>query len=225
MAMVAEALPNGTWLSKPQLAFHLSNGTLNSVMDRIRMQRYRVVFLDVRNLSDLAQRQVTYTARQYQLVPIAWIQSPQFRALSVQQIMDEGRYADGIQVDDHFFSHYSRSAFYALRSQYPKYIFCSIQPFQAASAPQTGCNQRDVQCYSPIGFDKCVELADRLKAVTSLAAQSTLSYSTRMGGRAFNVFLWPHSDEFVTRSPMPSRTPSAWQTVFPNPMPTNAFTR
>jgi hypothetical protein len=50
-AAVADALPNGTWFSKPQIMFHLSNGTLGPVMERVRAQRYRVVFLDFRNVS------------------------------------------------------------------------------------------------------------------------------------------------------------------------------
>ncbi len=201
-AAIAEALPNGTWFSKPQIMFHLSNATLGPVMERVRAQRYRIVFLDFRNVSELDQQRVVQTVRQNQLVPVAWIQSPQLRALSVQQLVEEGQYTDGIQVDDHFFTHYSRSAFYALRSQYRKPIYCSIQPFQAASVPPTGCNQIDIQCYSPINLTQCVGLADRLKAVTSLSAQNTLGYRDLMGGRSFNVFLWPHSDEFVRRDPI-----------------------
>jgi hypothetical protein len=198
-AAVANALPNGTWFSKPQIMFHLSNATLDSVMERVRAQRYRVVFLDFRNVSDLDQRRVVQTVRQYQLVPVAWIQSPQFRSLSVQQLAAEGQYTDGIQVDDHFFTHYSRSAFYALRSQYRKPIYCSIQPFQAALVPPSGCNQVDVQCYSPINVKQCVALADRLRAITSLSSQNTLGYRNLIGERSFNVFLWPHSDEFIRR--------------------------
>jgi hypothetical protein len=201
-ALIADALPNGTWFSKPQIMFHLSNATLDPVMQRVRAQRYRVVFLDFRHVSDLDQQRVVQTVRQNQLVPVAWIQSPQFRALSVQQLAEEGQYTDGIQVDDHFFTHYSRSAFYALRSQYRKPIYCSIQPFQAALVPPSGCNQVDVQCYSPINVKQCVGLADRLRAITSLSAQNTLSYRDLMGGRSFNVFLWPHSDEFVRREPV-----------------------
>jgi hypothetical protein len=201
-AAIAEALPNGTWLSKPQIMFHLSNATLGPVMERVRAQRYRVVFLDFRNVSDLDQQRVVQTVRQNQLIPVAWIQSPQFRALSVQQLAEEGQYTDGIQVDDHFFTHYSRSAFYALRSQYKKPIYCSIQPFQAALVPPSGCNQVDVQCYSPISVKQCVGLADRLRAITSLSAQNTLGYRDLMGERSFNVFLWPHSDEFVRREPV-----------------------
>lgn len=201
-AAIADALPNGTWFSKPQIMFHLSNATLDPVMQRVRAQRYRVVFLDFRNVSDRDQQRVAQTVRQNQLVPVAWIQSPQFRALSVQQLADEGQHTDGIQVDDHFFTHYSRSAFYALRSQYRKPIYCSIQPFQATLVPPSGCNQIDVQCYSPINVRKCVGLADRLRAITSLSAQNTLGYRDLMGERAFNVFLWPHSDEFVRREPI-----------------------
>jgi hypothetical protein len=200
-AAVAGALPNGTWFSKPQIMFHLSNGTLGPVMERVRAQRYRVVFFDFRNVSDLDQQKVTQAARNYQLIPVAWIQSPQFRALSVQQLVDEGKYTDGIQVDDHYFAHYSQRDFHALRSQYTKPIYCSIQPFQAALVPTAGCNQVDVQCYSAITLRQCVGLADRLKAVTSLSAQNTLGFGEVVGGRSFNVFLWPHSDEFAGRKP------------------------
>ncbi len=197
----ANASPYGTWLSKPQIMFHLSNGTLGPALQRMRAQQYRVVFLDFRHVSDLDQQKVAQVARQSQLMSITWIQSPQFRSLSVQQLMDEGRHTDGIQVDDHYFTHYSRSDFYALRSQYRKQIFCSIQPFQAAIVPPTGCNQIDVQCYSPVKFKQCMGLADRLRAVPSLSTQNTLGYRNLMGERSFNVFLWPHTDEFVNRQP------------------------
>lgn len=197
----ANASPYGTWLSKPQIMFHLSNGTLGPAMQRMRAQQYKVVFLDFRNVSALDQQKVAQAARQSQLMPVTWIQSPQFRALSVRQLIDEGKYTDGIQVDDHYFANYSLSDFYALRSQYTKQIFCSIQPFQAAQVPRAGCNQIDVQCYSPVKFKQCVGLADRLRAVPSLSTQNTLGYRDRMGERSFNVFLWPHSDEFVVRGP------------------------
>jgi hypothetical protein len=198
-AVAADALPNGTWFSKPQIMFHLSNGTLGPVMERVRAQRYRVVFLDFRNVSDLDQQKVAQAVRYYQLIPVTWIQSPQFRALSVEQLVNEGKYTDGIQVDDHYFANYSRRDFSALRSQYRKPIYCSIQPFQAALVPPTGCNQIDVQCYSPLTLRQCVGLADRLKAVTSLSAQNTMGFGEVIGGRSFNVFLWPHSDEFSGR--------------------------
>ncbi len=210
----AEARPNGTWLSKPQIMFHLSNATLGSVMERMKAQRYRVVFLDFRNVSNQDQQRVAQTVRQYQLVPVAWIQSPQYRTLSMQQIVDEGRYADGIQVDDHFFANYSRKEFRQLRSLYSKQIYCSIQPFQAALLPLTGCNQRDVQCYAPINLKKCVRLADTLKAVTSLSSQNTLGYRDRIGERSFNVFLWPYSNEFATRAPAPHAESTSWRTGF-----------
>jgi hypothetical protein len=207
----AESRPNGTWLSKPQIMFHLSNKTLGSVMERMRVQRYRVVFLDFRNISDQDQQRVAQTVRQYQLVPIVWVQSPQYRTLSMQQIAEEGQYTDGIQIDDHFFANYSRQEFYKLRSLYKKQIYCSIQPFQASLLPSTGCNQRDVQCYAPINFKKCVGLADSLKAVTSLSAENTLGYRDRMGERAFNVFLWPHSNEFATRAAAPRAESTSWR--------------
>jgi hypothetical protein len=198
---VANASPYGTWLSKPQILFHLSNGTLEPAMARMRTQQFSVVFLDFRHVSGSDQQRVAQIARQHQLIPITWIQSPQYRSLSVQQLMDEGRYTDGIQVDDHFFSNYSPADFQALRSQYSKLIFCSIQPFQASVVPRSGCNKLDVQCYSPKSFRQCLGLADRLGAITSLSTENTLSHRDRMGGRSFNVFLWPHSDEFVNRDP------------------------
>jgi hypothetical protein len=213
-ASIANASPYGTWLSKPQIMFHLSNGTLGPALQRMRAQQYRVVFLDFRNVSALDQQKVAQAARQSQLMPVTWIQSPQFRALSVQQLIDEGKYTDGIQVDDHYFAHYSLSDFYALRSQYTKQIFCSIQPFQAANVPPTGCNQIDVQCYSPIKFKQCVGLADRLRAVPSLSAQNTMGYREQMGERSFNVFLWPHSDEFVVREPAQKLEVTSWSPRF-----------
>jgi hypothetical protein len=194
---VANASPYGTWLSKPQIMFHLTNGTLEPAMARMKAQQYSVVFLDFRNVPEPEQQRVAQVARQYQLMPITWIQSPQFRSLSVQQLMDEGQYTDGIQLDDHFFSNYSQANFQALRSQYKKLIFCSIQPFQASIVPRSGCNKLDVQCYSPKSFRQCLGLADRLGAITSLSTENTLGHRNRMGGRSFNVFLWPHSDEFV----------------------------
>jgi hypothetical protein len=200
-AAAATAQPYGTWLSKPQIMFHLSNRTLGSAMARMRAQQYRVVFLDFRHVSPADQQRVAQTARQNYLMPITWIQSPQLRSLSVPQMINEGRYTDGIQVDDHFFTNYSQNFFYSLRSQYRKPIFCSIQPFQAAKVPRSGCNKLDVQCYSAKGFKKCVELADKLGAIPSLSTENTLSYRHNTGGRSYNVFLWPHSNEFISRSP------------------------
>lgn len=197
---VANARPNGTWLSKPQIWFHTSNNTLDAVMSRMRAQRYKYVFLDVRNVSDEDQRLVTQKIRQYDLVPIVWVQSPQLRSMSVQDLIYEARHADGIQVDDHYFSHYSRYDFSRLRSAYRKPIFCSIQPFQSKVLPTQGCNQIDVQCYTPQTFQRCLGLADRLKAVTSLSTKNTLKYQYKMGGRSYNVFLWPHSKEFTAQT-------------------------
>ena len=198
---VAEAVPNGTWLSKPQIWFHTSNNTLDPVMARMRSQRYRYVFLDVRHVSDDVQRQVTSKIREYNMVPIVWIQSPQLRSMSVQDLIYEARYADGLQVDDHFFANYSRYQFSQLRSQYRKPIFCSIQPFQSKLVPTSGCNQVDVQCYTPQSFKSCMGLADRLKAVTSLSTKNTLKYRPQLAGRSYNVFLWPHTNEFHASPP------------------------
>jgi hypothetical protein len=135
-------------------------------------------------------------ARQQQLTAIAWVQSPQYRRLTVEQIINEARHADGLQVDDHFFSHYSLYHFNELRARYNKPIFCSIQPFQARLVPPSGCDQLDVQCYTPQQFSYCVGLADRLNAVVSLATSNTLRYQPSLNGRTFNVFLWPHTDEY-----------------------------
>ncbi len=193
---IAMATPNGTWLSQPQIRFHSSNNTLDRVMATIRAQQYRVVFLDFRNVSDAVQQEVSLSAHQNHLLSIVWVQSPQFRSLTVQQLMHEARYGDGIQVDDHFFTNYTAQDFYTLRSQYGKQIFCSIQPFQAARVPTNGCNQLDVQCYTSNSFQSCVKLADRLKAVVSLSSVDTFRHADRLGGRAFNVFLWPNSNQF-----------------------------
>jgi hypothetical protein len=192
----AQAFPNGTWLSKPQIWFHLSTDTLEPVMQRIKDQQYRYVFLDVRQVSEADQQKITQIARKYQLTSIAWVQSPQYRGLSVDQIINEARYADGLQVDDHFFAHYGLQDFNELRARYAKPIFCSIQPFQARLVPPSGCNQLDVQCYTPQQFRYCVGLADRLNAVVSLSTSNTLRYQPQLGGRWFNVFLWPHTDEY-----------------------------
>jgi hypothetical protein len=194
---VAIASPNGTWLSQPQIRFHASNNTLNQVMSTIKSQNYKVVFLDFRNVSDSIQQQVSESARQHQLYSIVWVQSPQYRSLTVPQLVHEARYGDGIQVDDHFFSHYSLSDFYTLRSQYSKPIFCSIQPFQASRVPTRGCDQLDVQCYVSNNFQNCLKLADRLKAVVSLSSSDTYRHSGRLGSRTFNVFLWPYSTRFL----------------------------
>jgi hypothetical protein len=214
---VIQARPNGTWLSKPQIDFHLSSNTLDPAMQRIRAQQYQFVFLDFRNISEQDQQTVANTARKYQLSPIVWIQSPQYRQLSIPQLIHEARNADGLQVDDHFFSHYSQSSFYQLRANYPKRIFCSIQPFQAKVVPRSGCDQLDVQCYTPETFETCVGLADRLRAVTSLSSTNTLGYYNRLGGRWFNVFLWPHTNEFVSIQPPPQSNPN--QTVVGRPLP------
>jgi hypothetical protein len=194
---VAMATPNGTWLSQPQIRFHASNNTLDQVMATIKSQNYKVVFLDFRNVSDAVQQQVSQSARQHQLYSIIWVQSPQYRSLTVPQLVHEARYGDGIQVDDHFFSNYSAADFYALRSQYNKPIFCSIQPFQAKQVPTSGCDQLDVQCYVSNNFQNCLKLADRLKAVVSLSSSDTYRHSGRLGSRTFNVFLWPYSSQFL----------------------------
>ena len=193
---VAQAVPTGTWLSQPQIRYHVASKTLTQAMERIKEQQYKVVFLDFRNVSDDVQQEVSQAARQHQLKPVVWIQSPQLRSLTVPQLVHEARHTDGLQVDDHYFKHYSKQDFYQLRAAYTKPIYCSIQPFQAKQLPSGGCNQIDVQCYTPNSLRRCMNLADRLKAVTSLSAQGTYLHRQKLGTRRFNVFLWPYSNKF-----------------------------
>jgi hypothetical protein len=191
---VVGAFPNGTWLSKPQILYHSSTNTLDQALAQIKAQQYKVVFLDFRNVTDAVQQQVSQKVRQQGLVPVVWIQTPQYRSLTVQQLVYEARNGDGIQIDDHFFTNYSQTDFYALRSLYTKRIYCSIQPFQAAVLPPTGCNELDIQCYAPKSLKTCLQLVDRLKAVTSLSSADTFKYRQTLNGRPFNVFLWPSSN-------------------------------
>jgi hypothetical protein len=187
----AAAAPNGTWLSQPQIWFYSSRGLLHPLMARIRAEGYRVVFLDYRKVADGVQRQVAEAARRHGLLPVVWVQSPQYRRMGVADLVHAARHGDGIQVDDHFFAHYSPAAFQHLRQVYTRPIFCSIQPFQVGVLPRTGCNQLDVQCYTAQTFPGCVKLADRLGAVVSLSTANTLGHRAGLGGRAFNSFLWP----------------------------------
>lgn len=193
---VAQAKPTGTWLSQPQIRYHVSSNTLDQAMAKIKQQHYKVVFLDFRNVSDEVQQKVSQAARQHQLKPVVWIQSPQLRSLTVSQLVHEARHTDGLQVDDHYFTHYSHKEFFKLRRAYTKTIYCSIQPFQAKQLPSGGCNQVDVQCYTPSSLSNCMKLADRLKAVTSLSAENTYEHRQKLDGRRFNVFLWPYSNQF-----------------------------
>jgi hypothetical protein len=186
-------VPNGTWLSQPQIRYYSSINGLSQVMKDIEEQQYRIVFLDFRGVSDSVQQQVTEKAREYRLIPVVWVQSPQYRSLTVAELIYEARYGDGIQIDDHFFAHYSRRDFQSLSFQYRKPIFCSIQPFQANLIEDLRCNQLDVQCYTTNGFSNCVKLADRLNAVVSLSDKDTFRYREQLGVRRFNVFLWPYS--------------------------------
>ena len=188
---VAAPAANGTWLSQPQIWFYSSNGSLSRVMARIRAERYRVVFLDYRKVADSVQREVAEEARRQGLIPVVWVQSPQYRRMGIADLVHEARHGDGIQVDDHFFANYTLAAFYRLRQVYSKPIYCSIQPFQVNVVPRAGCNQLDVQCYTAQTFQDCVKLADRLGAVVSLSTQSTLDYRSGLGPRTFNTFLWP----------------------------------
>ena len=193
LAIGGGGVPNGTWLSQPQIRFHSSTNTLGQVMKDIQRQNYKVVFLDFRGVSDEVQQQVSQEAREQKLIPVVWVQTPQYRSLTVAELIYEARNGDGIQVDDHFFSHYSSREFQSLGFQYKKPIFCSIQPFQAALVSQGRCNQLDVQCYTTQDFRNCIALADRLKAVVSLFDKETFRYREQLGVRRFNVFLWPYS--------------------------------
>jgi hypothetical protein len=186
-------VPNGTWLSQPQIRFHSSTNTLGQVMKDIQSQNYKVVFLDFRGVSDEVQRRVTWEAREYKLMPVVWVQSPQYRSLTVAELIHEARHGDGIQVDDHFFAHYSEEEFQSLDFQYQKPIFCSIQPFQADLVKRGRCNQLDVQCYATQNFQNCIALAQRLGAVVSLSERDTFRYREQLGSRPFNVFLWPYN--------------------------------
>ncbi|MCP9850819.1 hypothetical protein KBY88_13530 [Cyanobium sp. Morenito 9A2] len=189
-AAAAQAAPNGTWLSQPQIWYYATTHSLNGTMAEIRDSGFKVVFLDVRRVSDRMQREAAQAARREGLVPVVWVQSPQYRALQIADLVHEARHGDGIQVDDHFFANYSLEDFYLLRQLYPKPIFCSIQPFQVGLVPRDGCNQLDVQCYSAQQFQACLKLADRLGAVVSLSTQNTLGQQQKLGGRPFNTFLW-----------------------------------
>jgi hypothetical protein len=189
-AAAVQAAPNGTWLSQPQIWYYASRQSLNGVMADIRGSDFKVVFLDVRKVSDAMQREAAEAARRQGLMPVVWVQSPQYRALAISDLVREARHGDGIQVDDHFFANYSLEDFYLLRRLYPKPIFCSIQPFQASLLPTAGCNQLDVQCYSAPQFQPCLKLADRLGAVVSLSSENTLRFRSQLGDRSFNTFLW-----------------------------------
>lgn len=192
----AMGAPNGVWLSQPQIRFHASTNTISSVMADIHAQNYRIVFLDFRNVADEVQQEIAQQARQQGLRPVVWVQSPQYRSLSVQELIHEARHGDGIQVDDHFFANYTLTDFRNLRFQYSQPIFCSIQPFQSALVPQVGCNQLDVQCYVSKSFTGCQKLADQLNAVLSLSEKDTYRYKEKLGSRSFNVFLWPYSNRY-----------------------------
>lgn len=187
---VVAAAPNGTWLSQPQIWFYSSTQTLAGLMAQIRYKNYKVVFLDYRKVSDQMQQEVAHEARRQGLFPVVWVQSPQYRSMSIRDLVHAVRHGDGIQVDDHFFANYSLADFYMLRRQYGKPIFCSIQPFQAGRVPANGCNQLDVQCYTPKTFQTCLKLADKLGAVVSLSTTNTLGFQNSLGGRRFNTFLW-----------------------------------
>jgi hypothetical protein len=188
---VLGAVPNGTWLSKPQIWYYTTTHQLEQIFTKMRFQQYKVVFLDYRKVSEQMQQQVSTEVRRQGLTPVVWVQTPYYRSLSIPELAYEARYGDGIQVDDHFFSHYTLREFYALRRLYTKPIYCSIQPSQVKLAPPGGCNQIDVQCYASNGFESCVKLAEQLGAVVSLSTSETLGYHEQLGDRRFNMFLWP----------------------------------
>lgn len=197
--LAAQASPNGAWLSKPQIWFHASNQTMDAVMARMQIEQYDYVFLDYRNLDDEIRQQAFESAKKHNLSPIVWIQSPQLRSMKVEDLIQEASYADGLQVDDHFFTHYSPQDFQALRAQYDKKILCSIQPFQVSQIPVYGCDQLDLQCYAPASFQQCMTLANNLNAVLSLSSTSTISHQPQLSERAHNVFLWPHSADYMNK--------------------------
>lgn len=49
---VLAGIPNGTWLSQPQIRYYSSSNLLSQVMQDIQRQQYRVVFLDFRGVPD-----------------------------------------------------------------------------------------------------------------------------------------------------------------------------
>jgi hypothetical protein len=53
---VVSAIPNGTWLSKPQIWYFTSTHQIERVMTQIRLQQYKVVFLDYRKVSEQMQQ-------------------------------------------------------------------------------------------------------------------------------------------------------------------------
>ncbi|MGV2829474.1 hypothetical protein [Myxosarcina sp. GI1(2024)] len=165
-------------------------------MTDIHRQGYRVVFLDFRGVSNEVQQHVSQAARKRKLILVVWVQTPQYRSLNLTELIHEARHGDGIQIDDHFFAHYSQEEFQSLDLMYKKPIFCSIQPFQAALVTEGRCNQLDVQCYTTENFPSCVALADRLNAVVSLSDRDTFRYRGQLGWRRFNVFLWSYRQIF-----------------------------
>ncbi|EDY37973.1 conserved hypothetical protein [Cyanobium sp. PCC 7001] len=99
-------------------------------------------------------------------------------------------HGDGIQVDDHCLVNYSLADFHGLRQIDTKPILCRIQPFQVGLIPKRGCNQLEVQCYTPQTSQGCVKLAGRLGAVVSLSTNNTLGHQPSLGGRRFNSAPW-----------------------------------
>ncbi|WP_228015178.1 hypothetical protein [Synechocystis salina] len=131
-------VPNGTWLSQPQIRFYANRNALDQVMRDIQSQGFRLVFLDFRGVSDQVQQQISQEARNHNLIPITWVQSPQLRALTIGQIIEEARHTDGLQVDDHFFANYSARDFEYLAHQYKKFIFAVFNHFKKPRCPAMG---------------------------------------------------------------------------------------
>jgi len=65
----AQAAANGTWLSQPQIWYYASRQSLNDVMAEIRGSDFKVVFLDVRKVSEAMQREAAQAARRQGLLP------------------------------------------------------------------------------------------------------------------------------------------------------------
>lgn len=58
-----QAAPNGTWLSQPQIWYYTSRQSLNGVMADILGSDFKVVFLDVRKVSEAMQQEAAQAAR------------------------------------------------------------------------------------------------------------------------------------------------------------------
>ena len=88
-AAPVQTAPNGTWLSQPQIWYYASRQSLNDVMAEIRGSDFKVVFLDVRKVSEAMQREAAQAARRQGLLPVVWVQSPQYRALGISDLVQQ----------------------------------------------------------------------------------------------------------------------------------------